>query len=749
MFSQGQFLIDPDASPEEIVRKREALNKVMRAYGRANNIGEGVGDLMMGVGQGVQNWRVGKAERSQSESANSAFESLLGGGAPAAPTMDAGGFPSAPSVRDVLPAQTEGQANSTGMPAPSVTNISGSKAEFVNALLPAAIEESKRTGIDPRIIVAQAAQETGWGRSAPGNNYFGIKSHGKSGGQNLTTHEVINGKRVKINDSFRTFASPADSVRGYGDFMLQNPRYKPMREAGDFDSQLAALQASGYATDPNYSASVGSIARGIQIPEAAPQSAAQAATLMAGNDSGVITDPEAYNASVLRQSPDLTGPEPSTVKDMPARQPAPQGQPPIVGIQPTPPTMQDMVGRMPAPEGQPMAQGRDALAQALMQQTGTAAPQAIGAGQQAIEQAAPQNVDPRAQFNSPQLNAADPTRGILKVLMERGGQPAQANPATARVQQAMQGQSGGTSLDLNKAIELMNNPFLDQGKKAVLGAMIERQMAAQDPMRQMQLEKGQLELERLRNPQADIPDSVRALQMRAEAAGLQPGTPEYSNFMVSGGKGPLVTVDNRGSSKYNEEIDKNFAQQYIDLQNGAQAAQNKIATLQGLQDALGQSSFTGMGAETLLGVKQAARTLGIDIGADLGPEETARALGNQLALQMRSPSNGAGMPGAMSNQDREFLVASVPGLGKTPEGNARLIDFMTRVEKRNIQVAQMAQTYQERNGQLNNGFYQELSAWSAQNPLFPEADQPAQAAPAQKPISEMTDEELEALANGE
>ena len=98
------------------------------------------------------------------------------------------------------------------------------REEFIAMLLPAAIQASQRTGIDPRIIVAQAAQETGWGRSAPGNNYFGIKSHGKGGGQTFTTHEVINGKRVKINDSFRQFGSPAESVMGYADFMTQNKR---------------------------------------------------------------------------------------------------------------------------------------------------------------------------------------------------------------------------------------------------------------------------------------------------------------------------------------------------------------------------------------------------------------------------------------------------------------------------------------------------------------------------------------------
>lgn len=132
-------------------------------------------------------------------------------------------------------------------------------------LLPGALEASRRTGIDPRIIIAQAAQETGWGRSAPGNNYFGVKSHGKPGGQTFTTHEVINGKRVKMQDSFRQFGSPSESALGYADFINSNPRYRNFKGAQGLEAQAAALGRSGYATDPNYGSTVYNIARGIDI----------------------------------------------------------------------------------------------------------------------------------------------------------------------------------------------------------------------------------------------------------------------------------------------------------------------------------------------------------------------------------------------------------------------------------------------------------------------------------------------------
>ncbi|MHC3940652.1 hypothetical protein ACI0FR_01965 [Paenochrobactrum sp. BZR 201-1] len=63
-------------------------------------------------------------------------------------------------------------------------------------------------------------------------------------GQTFTTHEVINGKRVKVQDSFRQFSSPSDSVSGYADFLSSNKRYQPMLQAQGLDAQVAALGRS-------------------------------------------------------------------------------------------------------------------------------------------------------------------------------------------------------------------------------------------------------------------------------------------------------------------------------------------------------------------------------------------------------------------------------------------------------------------------------------------------------------------------
>lgn len=149
--------------------------------------------------------------------------------------------------------------------------------KFIEQMMPHALTASQATGIDPRIIIGQAAVESNYGKSAPGNNYFGIKAVGNQPGQSLTTKEVGPQGEYTTQQPFRTYGGMEDSVKGYADFINSNPRYKDFKSGGDIDAQLKALGQSGYATAPNYSNVVGGVARNINIdPNAAPAAPAAA-----------------------------------------------------------------------------------------------------------------------------------------------------------------------------------------------------------------------------------------------------------------------------------------------------------------------------------------------------------------------------------------------------------------------------------------------------------------------------------------
>lgn len=145
---------------------------------------------------------------------------------------------------------------------------------FLDTLWPTILRASQSTGLDPRLIAAQAALESGYGQHAPGNNLFGIKG---GNGPALATNEVVNGQPVQTTAQFRSYASPQDSVLGYANFINSNKRYAPVKAAQGLDAQIQAMGQSGYATDPNYAQKIGAIAHSLQPPPQAASGAINAA----------------------------------------------------------------------------------------------------------------------------------------------------------------------------------------------------------------------------------------------------------------------------------------------------------------------------------------------------------------------------------------------------------------------------------------------------------------------------------------
>ena len=159
-------------------------------------------------------------------------------------------------------AHTESEQLELSLDSPDTDAVPSTTPEaFVASIAPTAKAVAEELGIDPRIVIAQAALETGWGTSVKGNNLFGIKSHGKKDGLMVQTHEVVDGERIKVRDSFRQYDSYDESIADYGSFLKQNKRYKPILQAATLREQVEALGKSGYATDPEYADKVMAIAK--------------------------------------------------------------------------------------------------------------------------------------------------------------------------------------------------------------------------------------------------------------------------------------------------------------------------------------------------------------------------------------------------------------------------------------------------------------------------------------------------------
>ncbi|WP_397449112.1 flagellar assembly peptidoglycan hydrolase FlgJ [Pseudomonas sp. NA-150] len=143
--------------------------------------------------------------------------------------------------------------------------------DFVATMLPLAKDAAARIGVDPTVLVAQAALETGWGKSimrtqdgSNSHNLFGIKAQGGWQGPEARaiTSEFRDGKMVKETADFRSYGSYADSFHDLVTVLQNNNRYQGVLKSADNPEQFVKeLQKAGYATDPDYANKISQIAK--------------------------------------------------------------------------------------------------------------------------------------------------------------------------------------------------------------------------------------------------------------------------------------------------------------------------------------------------------------------------------------------------------------------------------------------------------------------------------------------------------
>lgn len=166
-----------------------------------------------------------------------------------------------------------------------------------------------------------------------------------------------------------------------------------------------------------------------------------------------------------------------------------------------------------------------------------------------------------------------------------------------------------------------------------------------------------------------------------------------------------------------KKVGEGMGEMYVELQQAGAAAPAKLGKLDRMEQLMDGVS-TGKLTPAITQVASVAQALGIEIDPKLGAKQALEALSNEIALGLRNPAGGAGMPGALSDKDREFLTSMTPGLAKTTEGNKLIIQTARNLAKREQEVAKLARTYRKKNGSLDEGFYDELADYSAAHPLF-------------------------------
>ena len=162
--------------------------------------------------------------------------------------------------------------------------------EFIKQYKPFALETERKTGISHLFILAQAALETGWAKSVPGNMFFGVKATADTPENKrqllLTTEvlssptppkeglfvEVISVKRLsggkwlyRVKDWFRKYDTPEECVTDHAGFFFKNKRYaKALEVKADPYKFAEEVAKAGYATAPDYAEQLKAVIRTIE-----------------------------------------------------------------------------------------------------------------------------------------------------------------------------------------------------------------------------------------------------------------------------------------------------------------------------------------------------------------------------------------------------------------------------------------------------------------------------------------------------
>ena len=244
--------------------------------------------------------------------------------------------------------------------------------------------------------------------------------------------------------------------------------------------------------------------------------------------------------------------------------------------------------------------------------------------------------------------------------MLRGGEPS----TQERIQGAL------SKLDLNNPDDLATLAKVQQARGDLAGAA---QTASKIEALKQYQEKLDLEERKVAateaevggagigklNPQMYTPESLQQFSENLQETGEK----DYGLLKE------IDLVKKTFEIKTSEDIVKKIGERSEQLSSSAQrqSSLNQMSRL--LDTGLKTGSLAGL-SKSFKGVLSSV--LGVEIEG-LAEAEALEAISNKLALEVRNPASGMGLPGATSNRDLDFLIAAIPGLRKSVKGNRLMI----------------------------------------------------------------------------
>ncbi|KQX20971.1 hypothetical protein ASD01_29590 [Ensifer sp. Root423] len=720
---------DTGETAQSLARKRDIQDMLARQImgQQPKTAAEGIGALLSGIGVGIGRYRTDKAQKAGSDAASTLYNSILG-----TPTRSTA---SAPSVKPGAMGGNMPKVDSKGsMPVATVGN---------DEIRSGIISSANALGIDPVDLATAISYETAGtfdplkrGPTTQHGQHRGLIQFGE-------TQAVENG--VDWNNPVGSQLGENGAVVSY----LRNAGVKPGMGMLDIYSAINAGGVGRYgASDANNGGAPGTVADKVNNQMAGHRQKALALLGQGGgatvgepmayyDDKGLSVEtrkptfsPDARSAGGARSTVEANAPRNAAEAvtamaggNMPAANPFvspfvdPAMQSAAAANQAGASLSDEVAAFEQTPEYAARFPGRQVSASFPGKEAddmGVAAlPQPVNVGANPV----PPNSQPIDNMQIPPQFAgsqqlASAQGGIMDAL--NAGAPAtpqQIAQAQAAGQQPTQVAQSGNGVD-PRLYELLTNDFATPEMKAVARSMIEQQMLANDPMRQLEMRKLQRDLDAPHKRETSVVNGRlvdnQTGQVIAEYPDAQKPTADrqnyeyYRDFEVKNGRTPLgpleweqaqrkagagttnVTVGE--SDKFYENLDKKNAETFAALSETGMQARARIGQINRLE-----GLFANMPQGIEGGFKKLAGDWGVAIGEGTSDIQAASALLEKMVPEQRAPGSGP-----MSDADIRMFRASLPRVLNQPGGNELIFQTMRGIAEYEQQMGAIADAVADR-----------------------------------------------------
>ncbi|BBL75392.1 glycoside hydrolase family 73 protein [Methylomagnum ishizawai] len=198
------------------------------------------------------------------------------------------------------------------------------RQEFIRRIQPAAERAAEKHHIPADVLMAHAAQETGWGKHVHDNNLFNIT--GSYHGQSVVRGDTdATGKR--IGQRFKVYGSIDESFEDLADLLSR--KYPGAVGAKSAYEYGAALKKGGYAADPGYAKHIDERAQEVRRITGTPL---PPGTAQYGADGRISVDPMRIEVTHTHTDPSGVPIAPPQIQTYTAKPRLNPGRPPLSGL---------------------------------------------------------------------------------------------------------------------------------------------------------------------------------------------------------------------------------------------------------------------------------------------------------------------------------------------------------------------------------------------------------------------------------